>query len=217
MGIDEVFGAFGLRISCGPLELTSVREHDIDEISALIVRGIYDPREATPFLRRWAEEPPEQVPLSTMRFYWRLYADFTPAAWHLVLAVRENGRLVGVQDLTTKDFAKTRTVTTGSWLGRAHQGRGIGTLMRQTVCAFGFDELGATQMTSAYLVGNERSAAVSRKLGYRPNGLFRLADPDGEGFRLEQRVALSPDDFVRPPHPVEATGVEGFRRLIGLG
>lgn len=118
MDIEEIFPPFGLRITCGPLELRCVREGDIQEVSELIVSGICDPDEYLPFLRRWAEDPPELIPANTMRFYWGTFATFQPDDWHLVLAVREHGRIVGVQDLTAKDFPITRSIETGSWLGR---------------------------------------------------------------------------------------------------
>lgn len=215
-GIEDHFPPFGLRIRCGRLELRSVREDDIDEVAALVAGGIYDPDEHLPFLNRWAEAPVERLPVNTMQFYWQVFAGFSPTAWHLVLAVRDGGRIVGVQDLVAKDFAITRSIETGSWLGRPFQGRGTGTLMRQAVCAFAFDELGAEQMTSGYLDGNQASAAVSRKVGYRPNGTFRSVHPDGDRVRVEQRVRLLPEDLVRPPHPVEVEGVEAFRAFIGL-
>lgn len=215
-GIEDHFPPFGLRIRCGRLELRSVREDDIDEVAALVAGGIYDPDEYLPFLNRWAEAPVERLPVNTMQFYWQAFAGFSPTAWHLVLAVRDGGRIVDVQDLVAKDFPITRSIETGSWLGRPFQRRGTGTLLRQAVCAFAIDELGAEQMTSGYLDGNEPSAAVSRTVGYRPNGTFRSVHPDGDRLRVEHRVRLLPDDLVRPPHPVAVEGVEAFRAFIGL-
>lgn len=214
--IEEIFPPFGLRLRCGPLELRCVREDDIQEISELIAGGIYDAEDFLPFLRRWAEDPPELIPANTMRFYWGTFAAFQPEAWHLVLAVREHGRIVGVQDLVTKNFPITRSIDTGSWLGRPHQGRGLGTLMRQAVCAFGFDELGAVQMASGYLDENHRSAGVSRKVGYTFNGRVRMVHPDGGQVRVEEKVLLLPQNFNRAPHPLEVAGADAFRSFIGL-
>lgn len=50
--------------------------------------------------------------------------------WSLSLAVLHEGRVVGRQDVMAKDFGVTGEVSTGSWLGLAHQGRGLGTEMR---------------------------------------------------------------------------------------
>ena len=80
--------------------------------------------------------------------------------------VRRGGVLVGLQELMAKDFAVTRTVETGSWLGAAHQGDGIGTEMREAVLQFAFDHLKATRADSGAFVDNPRSLRVSEKLGY---------------------------------------------------
>jgi RimJ/RimL family protein N-acetyltransferase len=42
--------------------------------------------------------------------------------------------------------------------------------MRQLVVGFAFEELGALECGSGYIVGNRASAAVSRKTGYVENG-----------------------------------------------
>jgi RimJ/RimL family protein N-acetyltransferase len=54
-------------------------------------------------------------------------------AWHVEPGVWFEGELVGVQALESTRFAETRTVGTGSWLGRRFQGRGVGTEMRTAV------------------------------------------------------------------------------------
>jgi RimJ/RimL family protein N-acetyltransferase len=60
----------------------------------------------------------------------------TPARWNVHFLVRFDGRVVGTQELAATDFAVTREVSTGSWLGLRHQGRGIGTEMRAAVLMF---------------------------------------------------------------------------------
>ena len=103
--------------------------------------------------------------------------------------------LVGMQDLHAQDFAETRRVDTGSWLGSAHHGRGVGTLMRQLVVGFAFDELGALECGSCYVVGNHASAAVSRKTGYVENGRLRAVTHSRQGkvAVTEQRVLVTPE------------------------
>ena len=109
----------------------------------------------------------------------------------------------------------TRTGETGSWLGRAHQGRGIGTLMRQAICVTLFDHLGAEEITSAAFLDNPASLAVSRKLGYVDNGQIRRQRREGE-LAVTQQLILRPNDLVRPTHPVHVEGAASVRRLIGL-
>ena len=80
----------------------------------------------------------------------------------------------------------------------------------------GFDVLGAVEMSSGFFEGNQRSAGVSRAVGYRPNGTRRMLHPDGDSARLEHRVVLRPEDFVRPPHPVQVSGEGPLLRFLGL-
>ncbi|MGO4957701.1 GNAT family N-acetyltransferase [Luteococcus sp. Sow4_B9] len=213
--LEEIFPPFGLRITCGPLELRCVRESDAPIATDLAARGIYEPAEL-PFLRRWAEAAEHELALNTAQFYWRTFADFRPDDWHLIFLASHEGTPVGVQDVSAKDFIHVRSIITGSWLSREHQGKGIGTLMRQAVCALGFDELGAEEMISGYMVGNAASAAVSRKVGYEPNGQIRGLHPDGDRVRVEQRVRLLPHNFIRAPWPVEVEGAGPFREFIGI-
>ncbi|HET8589361.1 MAG TPA: GNAT family protein [Nakamurella sp.] len=56
-------------------------------------------------------------------------------SWTLPLGVWWDGTLVGSQGLEASNFLITRTAETGSWLDRQHQNRGIGTAMRQAICA----------------------------------------------------------------------------------
>ncbi|MEZ5194725.1 MAG: GNAT family protein [Nocardioides sp.] len=132
--------------------------------------------------------------------------------------VRREGVLVGMQDLHAQDFAQTRHVETGSWLGRAHQGVGTGTLMRQLVVGFAFDELGADSCGSGYLAGNHASAAVSRKVGYVDNGRQRIVQHTRAGKTGvdEQRVVVTPATFVRPVDEVAVAGADRVRRFLGI-
>ncbi|MEU1388015.1 GNAT family N-acetyltransferase [Nonomuraea sp. NPDC005730] len=54
-------------------------------------------------------------------------------AHHLHLAIRLDGTAIGLQSMWATDFAISRTVETGSWIGLAHQGRGYGTEARMAV------------------------------------------------------------------------------------
>jgi RimJ/RimL family protein N-acetyltransferase len=122
------------------------------------------------------------------------------------------GELVGAQSVGASAFATMRTVATGSWLGRDHQGRGLGRRMREAVLGFAFDHLGAEVVatTSAFL-DNARSLGVSRALGYRDDGVGRLA-PFGVA-RDTQRFRMTRADWAgrpRPPLVVEGLHAELF-------
>lgn len=216
MTLEEIFPAFGLDVAAGPISLHGLRTEDFPAVAAVALAGIHGP-EFLPFLVPWSEAPADELPVNSARFYWDSFASFTPESWHLNLVVRHEGQIVGMQDVFAKtDFRKTRTLETGSWLGSRFQGRGIGTLMRRVVCTFAFDHLGAEQMTSGYIEGNESSAAVSRKVGYIDNGRTRLTDPKSAAYRWERQLLLTPENLVRAPYPLVVEGLDAFRRQIGL-
>jgi hypothetical protein len=68
-------------------------------------------------------------------------------------------------------------------------------------------------MTSGAFVGNAASHAVSRKLGYRPDGTERLA-VNGK-LATNVRLLVTPETFVRPQWPVEVAGLDGCAELLG--
>jgi GNAT superfamily N-acetyltransferase len=117
-----------------------------------------------PFTVPWTDDPEltEFLDYHEMRRReWR--AD----AWHFEPGVWFEGELVGVQALESTRFAETRTVGTGSWLGRHFQRRGVGTEMRTAVLELAFRGLGADRACSGAVDGNTGSLGVSEKLGYR--------------------------------------------------
>jgi RimJ/RimL family protein N-acetyltransferase len=87
--------------------------------------------------------------------------------------------------------------------------------MRQVMCALAFDHLGFEEITSAAFADNPASLAVSRKVGYRPNGVRRLQRREGE-LALNQGLVLTPEDFVRGEHELQVSGVAELRAFIGL-
>ena len=86
--------------------------------------------------------------------------------------------------------------------------------MRRAICAFVFDHLDADEITSAAYTDNPASNAVSRKVGYRPNGVVRKTRRASE-WQTNQKWLLTRETFVRG-EPVTATGAEAFRSFIGL-
>lgn len=212
--ISDLLPMLGLRITAGPLELRGITDDDLVLLCELAENGIHDPA-TMPFYVPWTDTPRGQLGRNAAAYHWQARATFSPAAWSLHLGVWHEGVLVGSQSYETEDFLVTRTGETGSWLGRDYHGRGIGTAMRQAVCAFVFDHLGAAEVTSGAFLDNPASLAVSRKVGYRENGVRRLKRR-GE-LALNQRLALHPADFVRGPHALVVEGLPAFRRSIGLG
>jgi RimJ/RimL family protein N-acetyltransferase len=167
-----------------------------------------------PFTFPWTLTPPPDMPRSLAQYHWGNRASFSPARWTADLAVFFAGELVGVQGFSTVDYLVTRTGETGSWLNGRFQGRGIGTAMRQVICAFLFDQLDARYITSAAFTDNPASLAVGRKTGYAGNGTEQRARL-GQPATL-RRTVLEPGNLVRYDHPLSVSGLPEFRRSIGL-
>lgn len=224
LSLEDIFPPFALQITCGPVEMRVLRDDDLPELVELVRRGIEAPDLPMPFLQDWHKRPfapgsPDGFPTTSLAWWWSQRATFGPDDWRLALTVRRDGELVGMQDLHAEDFAQTRHVDTGSWLGLAHQGQGTGTLMRQLVVGFAFDELGALDCGSGYIVGNHASAAVSRKTGYFENGRRRIVQHTAEGKAGvdEQRVLVTPATYVRPADRVIIEGADALRRFLAIG
>jgi RimJ/RimL family protein N-acetyltransferase len=203
----------GLRITAGPVELRGITDDLIVPLAELASAGIHDP-DFMPFYAPWSLTPPAEMPRSMAQFHWGQRANFSVTKWGADFAVFYDGELVGSQGISTHDYLVTRTGETGSWLSRRYQGKGIGTAMRQVICAFAFDCLAAQQITSAAYADNPASLAVSRKCGYTGNG-SDVRVRMGKRAIL-QRIVLRPADLVRYEHALTVQGLGEFRRSIGL-
>jgi RimJ/RimL family protein N-acetyltransferase len=167
-----------------------------------------------PFVTAWTDDTPENRARSTMRWHWEKRATLRPESWSLQFLVRLDGRVVGTQGLGADEFAVTRQVRTGSWLGLRHQGRGIGTEMRTAVLLFAFDHLGATHARSAAFIDNPASLRVSEKLGYRPDGTEVVAR---RGKLAEDvRLLLERGALRRPAWTMEVEGLEACLPMLGI-
>ena len=210
--LRELWPPYGLRISEGDLVLSVVTDDDLPELVDLALAGIHDP-DRMPFATPWTDVEPTDLPANMVRFYSSVRAGFTAASFDVVCAVRVSEELVGTQVFSTRDFAVTRTGETGSWLGRRFQGQGIGTRMRRAICAFAFDGLGATEVTSGAFADNPASLAVSTKVGYRPNGTTRMQRRGA--MAVNHKLVLTPDTFIRGA-PVQLAGVAELRAFLRL-
>jgi RimJ/RimL family protein N-acetyltransferase len=205
---------FDLRITTPRLQLRLPTEDLIDQLIDTILDGVHDPQRM-PFSIPWTRVPRAQLPFNTLSYLWRELAGFKRDEWALPLAVVIDGKAVGVQGLMAQDFPISRQVDSGSWLGLRYQGQGYGTEMRAAALHFVFNELEAQVATSSSFVDNPASIAVSRRNGYRDNGVSQGAR---EGVLAEQvRFRLTREDWQQ--HRSVDVQVEGFdhcRSIFGL-
>lgn len=211
--LADLYPVLGLRITAGPLELRGARDEDLAALVDVALRGVHEP-ERMPFAFPWTDAPAEELPRRFAQYHWGGRVSFTPVEWTLDLVASWDGVIVGTQGVMTRDYLVTRQAETGSWLGREFQGRGIGTAMRRAICAFLFDSLDAQLLNSGAFTDNPASMAVSRKVGYQPNGTRRIARRPGEYGTLRQLI-LTPETFVRG-EPITVEGLAPVRRLVGL-
>jgi RimJ/RimL family protein N-acetyltransferase len=165
---------FDLKIETPRLVLRPHRDEDFPGLLDAIDAGIHDP-EVMPFSQPWTDAEPTSRRRNAVQHWWANRANWRANEWHLELAVLLDGRPIGLQELFAKDFPVLREVSTGSWLSRPYQGRGIGKEMRTAALHLAFEGLGADIARSGAFLDNLASTGVSRALGYRENGRHRRA------------------------------------------
>jgi RimJ/RimL family protein N-acetyltransferase len=203
---------FDLRLQTPDLELRLPTDDDLLALVTVARAGLHEPGE-TVFRVTWDELPSPAFERSFLRYHWSLRGSWAPDEWQLVLAVFRDGTPIGMQEVAATRFPSLRTVNTGSWLGRAWQGRGYGTQMRAAVLALAFEGLGALVAESGYVDGNLASARVSERLGYVANGQHVVA-PRGDPI-AEHHVRITPDTWRRDLVPVTIEGLEPCLGFFG--
>ena len=184
-----------LHIRTERLTLSPVREADWEPLVNLVRAGIHDP-EFMPFMVPFTRMAEPERTYNAVRYYAAAQGMCNPQDWKLPLAVRDQDGVVGIQEISAKQFAVVRCVNTGSWLAQRFQGRGYGVEMRAAVVRFAFETLGAVRAESAAFDDNRASIAVSQKLGYQHNGHHLHLRDDTHASRCLE-FALDSDRIAR--------------------
>ena len=204
---------YDLRLRTDRLELRLPNEDEIVQLCDVAKAGIH-PAGEMPFGVAWTAKPSPRFEREYIQWHWQARGNWTPEAWTLELGVFADGRPIGTQALLARDFAVLRVVGTGSWLGAADQGRGVGKEMRGAVLALAFDGLGAEVAETDAFLDNAASSGVSRALGYASNGFGRLA-PEGIARETERFRMTRQEWSARPRPPVVTEGLDACRELFG--
>ncbi len=205
---------FDLRVRTPRLEIRLPTDDDLVALVQLIDQGIHDPA-TMPFLQPFTDAPAPARQRQALQWWWGKRAAWQPDDWTFTGAVVVDGTVVGVQDLSAASFGVLGKVSTGSWLGRAHQGRGLGAEMRAAIVHLAFAGLGAVEAHSSAFADNGASLAVSRALGYVHNG-EEVALRRG---RRDRVVNLRLDHSVWEAtrrHDITIDGLAGCLDLFGL-
>lgn len=211
---------FDLRMFTPRLELRVPVDDDLVRLLAVARAGIHDPSEM-PFAHPWTDLPSPEFERSFVQYQWSRRGDWRPDRWNLGLGVFLKGEPggtadpIGMQNMFAADFATLRSVSSGSWLGREHQGRGIGTEMRGAMLALAFDGLGAWVALSEAFTDNVASIGVSRRLGYEENGRGLIARRGEPAETL--RFRLTRERWASRPRPkIRIQGLEACLELFGI-
>ncbi len=207
------FPAFALEVRTPHLVLRLPDDDDIVDLAELAARGVHDD-DFMPFTEPWTRVPPPFQERNTMQYFWTQRGAQQSDAWNLPLVTRVDDVTVGSQGVFAKEWKTTRTVETGSWLGREHQGKGIGREMRSAILHLAFDGFAAEQAVTFAYADNPASLAVTEAMGYRPNGEDRVAR-DGQ-LAVLRRFAMDRDAFdaIRRDD-VDIVGADAVAELFG--
>jgi RimJ/RimL family protein N-acetyltransferase len=211
MALVDHWPLFGLRVRTPRLELVSPTDELAAELGELAVQGIHDPA-TMPFSTPWTDAPADELPRNCVVHYWSNRVSTSPKAWHLSLAVLVDGEPVGAGGLIAEGFAVRRTFETGSWLGRAFQGRGLGVEFRQACLHLGFAGLGAMEATTGAYHDNAASLGVTGRLPYEPNGEVIQPRRDGADRLLQFRMPRANWETIRR----DDIAIEGLEPCLSL-
>ncbi|GLZ77226.1 putative succinyl-CoA transferase [Actinorhabdospora filicis] len=202
----------GLLLRTPLVELRVPGTAELLRLGEVAADGVHDAA-IMPFQVPWTDLPPAERARSVVQNTWAQLGRNTPGDWGIPFAVFHDGEPVGHQRLRARNFAVTRTVGSGSWIGRRFHGRGFGTHARAAILHLAFTGLGADYAESGFHTDNLASAAVSGKLGYHRNG-EEIGAVKGERA-VTVNLRMSKEDWA-PPFPIEIEGLETCLSELGV-
>ncbi len=211
---NEHWPLFDLEIRTPRLTLRYLDDDLARELVAVAARGVHDPA-TMPFLVPWTDLPSPLLEQEAVRFYWRTRASVQPAAWNLQFAVLVDGGVVGMCDLAAENFGVLRQFTTGSWLGREFQGRGLGKEFRMAALTLGFDGLGAEFALTGAWHDNAASRGVTESLGYERSGRRRALRRGTPDEQIDYRMSSDHWATIRRDD-ITVHGLATARPFLGL-
>ncbi len=201
----------GLVLRVEDLELRLPDAAQLEEL-ALLAQTLVD-RPGEPLTdASWARKPPLEASRAVMQWQWKNWAELSPEVWKLCFVIIRDGVVLGTQELGAKDFRIVREVDSGSWIGRQHQGQGLGKLARHAILALAFDGLGAIGAHTGAAANNLASIGVSRSLGYVDSGFEVRVNRGERSEGLELRITR--EQWLERERP--AVTIEGLEPCLPL-
>jgi RimJ/RimL family protein N-acetyltransferase len=212
--LDDAWPLFGLTIETPRLRLRLPRDEEIADLSRVAAEGVHEAHER-PFLTPWTDGSPEDRGRFVLQQHWSELGSWDAQGWRLGLGIFFADQPHGDVTLRARNFPVVREVTTSSWIGLPHHGRGFGTEARAGLLALAFEHLGAEAAVTEVFQDNHASQGVSRKLGYEHDGVSR--DARGDEVLVSDRLRLTRSTWTsRTRPPVSIVGFERCRAMFGL-
>jgi RimJ/RimL family protein N-acetyltransferase len=214
--VAHLWPFFDLVVRTPAVVLTIPSDEQLLALADVIRDGIHDPAWMPFDDPPWTDEASPARERGWLERQWVARTAIRAEQWRLRFGVfSPSGEALGMQDLLASTFPSLRTVSSYSWLGQRHQGRGIGRAMRAAVLHLAFEGLGAARAESSAFLDNHGSSGVSRALGYQENGLewgLRRGAPEPL-----QRFVLTADEWRRSSRPdCTIEGLDACLLLLGL-
>ncbi|WP_104090669.1 GNAT family N-acetyltransferase [Arthrobacter sp. GMC3] len=211
---EDYWPLANLSLATERLELRVPCDNELLEVAAVAADGVHEPGEQ-PFLTPWTSLPPEERARYVMQQHWSRRGSWTVENWALELGVFLGDHPIGMVTLKALNFSVLREVKTESWLGRGHHRRGLGTEARAAVLSLAFEGLGGVSALTEVFQDNPGSQGVSRKLGYRHDGISR--DVLAGSVVISDRLRLDRTEWARINRPeTVVNGLDASLPLFGL-
>lgn len=198
-----------LRLASKHLELRVPNDVELAALAGVASDGVHDVGEQ-PFLTPWTELPGHERALHVMQQHWSRRGAWRVDDWALEFGVFRGDQPVGMVTLKARNFLVLREVKTESWLGREFHRQGMGTEARTALLSLAFDRLGAVSALTEVFQDNAGSQAVSRRLGYRHDGISR--DALAGRTVISDRLRLDVSDWA--PTDAAAVAVTGLGKCL---
>lgn len=111
----------------------------------------------------------------------------------LVRAIDRNNKIIGVVDLHGINQDKNAEV--GYWIDQNEQGKGIVTLATREIIDTGFNQMGLHRIALRCAVGNTKSCAIPKRLGFTKEGILRQTVLLPQGFSDMELWSMLKDEW----------------------
>ncbi len=92
---------------------------------------------------------------------------------HWAIRERRGGQLIGAFGFVDFEIGQSHRGEVGYWVAAPYRGRGIAPAAVRRVCQHAFAKFGVVKVTATVFAGNESSARVLQKSGFKEEGYLR--------------------------------------------